>query len=136
MVSCLHSMFLGRDSSKGERTREDLSGVLFPASPNERNRRGAQRGAVCTPSGLRATNLPLLPRRLELPVALCVDLLLPPHRRTFCLDTTDRAIRGRTPNVPKYRRKRVNRHNLPTQQYTGTYTVTPECSGTVKVKDI
>jgi len=48
----------------------------------------------------------------------------------------DSNLSGRTPNVPKYRRKRVNRHNLPTQQHTGTYTVTPECSGTAKVKDI
>jgi hypothetical protein len=32
---------------------------------------------ICTSSGLLATNLPLLSRRLKLPVALRVDLVLP-----------------------------------------------------------
>jgi hypothetical protein len=39
----------------------------------------AQRAAICRSSGLRATNLLLLPRRLQLPVPFRVDLLLPAH---------------------------------------------------------
>ncbi len=45
-----------------------------------------QRAAICTLSGLLATNLPLLPPRLQLPVALCVDLLLPPSQHVLRLD--------------------------------------------------
>ena len=40
--------------------------------------KSAQRGAICRSSSLLAANLPLLPRRLQLPVALRVDLLLTP----------------------------------------------------------
>ncbi len=35
---------------------------------------------ICESGSLLATNLPLLPRRLQLPVTLCVDLLLPPRQ--------------------------------------------------------
>jgi hypothetical protein len=37
-------------------------------------------------SGLLATNLPLFPGRLQLPVALCVDLLLPPGEHVLRRD--------------------------------------------------
>src|SRR5215472_6266332 len=39
-----------------------------------------------TSSGLLAANLPLLPRRLQLPVALRVDVLLPPAQHVFRRD--------------------------------------------------
>src|SRR5262249_27632710 len=44
--------------------------------------------AICisTSGGLLSTNLPLLPRRLQLPVALRVDLLLSPRQRVLRRD--------------------------------------------------
>jgi len=39
----------------------------------------AQQSAIYSSSGLLATNLPLFPGRLQLPVALRVDLLLSPR---------------------------------------------------------
>jgi hypothetical protein len=37
----------------------------------------------CESSGLLRTNVPLLPRRLQFPVAPSVDLLLPPSQYVF-----------------------------------------------------
>jgi hypothetical protein len=45
-----------------------------------------QQDAICTSSGSLATNLPLLPHRLQLPVALRVDLLLPPRQHVLRRD--------------------------------------------------
>ena len=39
--------------------------------------------AIYTPSGLFATNLTLFPGRLQLPVALRMDVLLPPANMSF-----------------------------------------------------
>ncbi len=47
---------------------------------------GAQRRAHRRSSGLLAPNLPLLPRRLHLPVALGVDLLPPPRQQVLRRD--------------------------------------------------
>ena len=88
--------------------------------------------------------MPRGPRRISLlfsPAPLPARARPPGHPqrrrklRRIHLSAPGQQSLGPYSNVPKYRRKRVNRHNLPTQQYTGTYTVTPECSGTVKVKD-
>src|SRR5215472_11378427 len=56
----------------------------------------AQQGAVCRPSGLPATSLPLFLGRLQLPVALCVDLLLPPRQHILRRDVARRAVQ---PNI-------------------------------------
>ena len=47
---------------------------------------------VCTSRGLLATNLRLLPRRLQLPVALRVDLLLPPSQHVLRRDVAGGAV--------------------------------------------
>src|SRR6266700_2828785 len=47
-------------------------------------------------SNLLATNLPLLPRRFQLPVALRVDLLLPPSQHVLRGDVASRAVQ---PNI-------------------------------------
>jgi hypothetical protein len=41
---------------------------------------------------LLATNLPLLPRRLQLPVALSMDLLLPPSQHVLRRDVACGAV--------------------------------------------
>ena len=51
---------------------------------------------MCRSSGLPTTNLPLLPRRLQLPVALRVDLLLPPSQHVLRCDVARRAVQ---PNI-------------------------------------
>ena len=43
-------------------------------------------------SGLLTTNLPLLPRRLQFPVAPSVDLLLPPSQYVFRRDVAHSAV--------------------------------------------
>jgi hypothetical protein len=45
-----------------------------------------------TSSGLLATNLPLLPRLLQLPVALRMDFLLPPSEDIVRRDVAGRAV--------------------------------------------
>jgi len=55
---------------------------------------GAQHGGICTSSGSLATNLPLLPRRLQFPVALRVDLRLTPVEHVFRRDVADRAVQA------------------------------------------
>ena len=47
------------------------------------HQRGSQLDVIIASSGLLAMNLPLLPRRLQLAVALRVDLLLPPRQHVL-----------------------------------------------------
>ena len=63
-----------------------------PLYGTNHQQKGAQQGAICTSSGVLATNLPLLPRRLQLPVALRVDLMLAPGEHVFRRDVPDGAI--------------------------------------------
>ena len=49
---------------------------------------------MCASSGLLATNLPLRPRRIRLPVALRVDLLLPPRQHVLRGDVTRGAVQA------------------------------------------
>ena len=50
--------------------------------------------AICSSSGLLATNLPLLPRRLQLPVALGVDLMQPPRQHVLRRDVARGAVQS------------------------------------------
>jgi len=54
----------------------------------------AQQSAIYSSSSLLATNLPLFPGRLQLPVALRVDLLLPPRQHVLRCDVTRRAVQA------------------------------------------
>jgi hypothetical protein len=47
---------------------------------------------MCTSSGLPTTNLPLLPRRVQLPIALRKDLLLPPRQHAHRRNIADGAV--------------------------------------------
>ena len=49
---------------------------------------------ICESGSLPATNLPLLPRLLQLPVALRVDLLLPPRQRVLRRDVARGAVQA------------------------------------------
>jgi hypothetical protein len=49
---------------------------------------------ICESGGLPATNLPLLPRRLQLPVVLRVDLLLPPCQHVLRRDVACGAVQA------------------------------------------
>lgn len=58
-------------------------------------RRGeGQRDQLSTSGGLLATNLPLLPGRLQPPVALRVDLLVPPHQDVLRSDEARCAVQA------------------------------------------
>ncbi|HYI92067.1 MAG TPA: hypothetical protein VEX68_00855 [Bryobacteraceae bacterium] len=68
------------------RTRDDLrmdEPITSRTTPN---------GHKLTSSGLLAMNLPLLPRRLQLPVTLGMDLLLPPSKHVLRCDVARRAV--------------------------------------------
>ena len=43
---------------------------------------------------LAPTNLPLFPDRLQLPISLCVDLLLPPRQHVLRRDAADGAVQA------------------------------------------
>ena len=49
---------------------------------------------ICESGSLLATNLPLLPRRLQLPVALRMDLLPPPRQHVLRRDVARGAVQA------------------------------------------
>jgi hypothetical protein len=68
------------------------SGDVGLHGPSPVEARPTGRDLICTSGGLLATNLPLLPRRLQLPVALRVDLLLPPRQHVLRRDVARGAV--------------------------------------------
>src|SRR5215471_18423141 len=69
---------LARDRAQQARHYRQRVTRLRPGHGPHRQRLGCRMPS--TSSGLLATNLPLFPGRLQLPVALRVDLLLPPRQ--------------------------------------------------------
>jgi hypothetical protein len=73
----------------------------------------AQQSTICRSSCLLAANLPLLPRRFQLPVALPEDLLLPTGQHVLRRDLARGAVQADVYQAPRIIERIAGRMHSP-----------------------